>query len=357
MDRIRTLMRQAAAEGVFPGAVLLVSVGETVVFHEAFGWANLFTRRPMTRWTVFDLASLTKPLATSLAIEKLVEQGRLTLETPIGEVWPGIKETPLAGASIEALLAHRSGLAPWRPYYRVLRKLPRENRRAALAGLLQQERPEEPPGRQTRYSDLGFMILAGAVETLSGLSLDRFVRSEILDPLGLSRLFFVDLATPRPPAVYAATEWCPWRMRLLEGVVHDDNAYVAGGVAGHAGLFGTAAEVHRLLARLLSDSGGRSRHGFFDADLLRRFLRRRPSGRALGFDVPSGEAPSCGRHFSAHSVGHLGFTGTSFWMDLERRLIVLLLTNRVHPSRHNTRIRAFRPLLHDTVAECLTALG
>jgi CubicO group peptidase (beta-lactamase class C family) len=194
------------------------------------------------------------------------------------------------------------------------------------------------------------MVLCWVVETVSGLRLDHFVMENIYRPLNLNALFFVPVDKTPPKAKFAATERCPWRGIVLEGVVHDDNAYSVGGVDGHAGLFGTAGDVFYLLSELLACYRGDSAANLFDSELTRRFLRRdQHSGRALGFDTPSSANPSCGRFFSEKTVGHLGFTGTSFWMDLDRNMIVILFTNRVHPSRDNNRIKTFRPKLHDAV--------
>jgi serine-type D-Ala-D-Ala carboxypeptidase len=200
------------------------------------------------------------------------------------------------------------------------------------------------------YSDIGFMILCWVIEQVSGNRLDRFVMKEIYHPLGLENLFFVDLdSTPRQ-AEFAATELCSWRNILLEGTVHDDNAYVLGGIQGHAGLFGTARDVLSLLSELMAAYLGSSCAGVFDTDLIQMFFKQREhTGRALGFDTPSPIDPSCGQYFSKNTVGHLGFTGTSFWMDLDRNVTIILLTNRVHPSRNNNKIKAFRPKLHDRV--------
>jgi CubicO group peptidase (beta-lactamase class C family) len=164
----------------------------------------------------------------------------------------------------------------------------------------------------------------------------------------------VDLNAPAPHREFAATEQCPWRKKLLSGQVHDENAYVVGGVQGHAGLFGTAADLHKLLFELLSAYHEHRSATHFRPDLVRLFFRRLPgTDKALGFDVPAANNSSAGKYFSVNSVGHLGFTGTSFWMDLDRSIIVILLTNRVHPNRESAAIKAFRPKLHDTVMESL----
>jgi CubicO group peptidase (beta-lactamase class C family) len=176
-------------------------------------------------------------------------------------------------------------------------------------------------------------------------------------PLGLENLFFLPLKESeiRPGHACAATEDCPWRHKILEGEVHDDNAYVVGGVAGHAGLFGTARDIFGLLQHLLDTYTGKVASKVFQRETVQTFFEcQQDQGRfALGFDTPTGLESSSGRYFSDHSVGHLGFTGTSFWMDLEEEVIVILLTNRVHPSRANEKIKDFRPMLHDTVMETL----
>jgi len=176
-----------------------------------------------------------------------------------------------------------------------------------------------------------------------------------ITPWALKRYFFLPVDKMPPDAKFAATERCPWRDILLEGVVHDNNAYSVGGIEGHAGLFGTAGDVFDLLSELMAVYQGAVSTGVFDIDLTQCFLSiNKQNGRALGFDTPSSKDSSCGRYFSKRTVGHLGFTGTSFWMDLDRAIVVILLTNRVHPSRYNNRIKAFRPKLHDAVMENLS---
>jgi len=354
MEKVDTLMRQAVTDNVFPGGVLLVSKGESILFFEAYGYANIFSKRIMVRDTVFDLASLTKPLATTLAVMKLVAQHKLELDHNLETVLPRFKETDKSRMTVKHLLCHNSGLPDYRPYYKTLCKLPPSSRKAALRDLLVKEPLIHAVGKEVLYSDLGFMILGWIIEHLSERRLDRFVIEEIYNPLGLKNLFFQDIYSAPRRVEFAATELCPWRDTLLDGAVHDDNAYVVGGIEGHAGLFGTAHDLYRLLSVLLSDFKGEYATRLFDKDLLRDFLKPREEiHRALGFDVPSLEGSSCGRYFSRHSVGHLGFTGTSFWMDLERSVMVVLLTNRVHPSRENNKIKAFRPKLHDTVMKTM----
>lgn len=349
MQPVHDLMKHAVAERIFPGGVLLVSKADTVLFFRAYGRANIFRDQAMTKGTVFDLASLTKPLATTLAVMQLIQTGHLDLHQTIGRYLPCLKGTDKETIKIQHLLHHTAGLPAYRPYFRILSGLPSGDRGTRLQAFLIQEPLESRVGAQVRYSDLGFMFLNWIVETVSRMRLDRFVIEKIYTPLGLSNLFFIDTAMAPPPKKYAATENCPWRHQVMEGAVHDDNAYVMGGIAGHAGLFGTAADLYRLIHELLCVYRGRCSTVFQPVMMQTFFNTRHYQGRALGFDTPSVTDSSAGRFFSPNSVGHLGFTGTSFWMDLERRVVVVLLTNRIHPSRENHLIKAFRPHLHDAV--------
>jgi CubicO group peptidase (beta-lactamase class C family) len=348
------LMRQGVAEGVFPGAVLHVSREGHTIFTRAYGVAHRASGRPVTEATVFDLASLTKPLATTLAVMALIHDRRLGLEDRLGGLLPGWEETDKACITIRQLLCHRAGFPAWQPYYETLRTLPPPDRTRALHTLLRDELLHAPPDAQALYSDLDFMVLQAVVERRAGCRLDHWLQQAVYGPLGVRELFFVECGRPRPPKAFAATEDCPWRGYVLEGEVHDDNAFVLGGVAGHAGLFGTAAAVAHLLGLLWAALQGVTVAPPLERELLEVFVTRQAgSDWALGFDTPAAQSSSSGRFFPARSIGHLGFTGTSFWMDLERGLAVVLLTNRVHPQRSNQRIRAFRPALHDAVLEAL----
>jgi CubicO group peptidase (beta-lactamase class C family) len=358
MPEVDRLMHRGLADGVFPGAVLLVDRGGKLLVHAAYGVANRFTGLPVTYETLFDLASLTKPLATALALMRMHRQGRLELEAPLGAVLPAFAGGDARGVTVGRLLSHTAGFTDYRPFYLELAARPAAERRGALRERLAAERLASAPGERMLYSDLGFMILEWVVEAVDGRRLDRFAAEELYGPLGLAEsLFFIDLARPAPPlSRFAATEECPWRGRLITGEVHDENAHAVGGIAGHAGLFGTAAGIRRLLAELLRAYHGERDGPLFPRRTLRRFLERVPgTDKCLGFDMPAELGSSCGRFFPPSAVGHLGFTGTSFWVDLERRIMVILLTNRVHPSRANTAIRAFRPLLHDAVMQALGA--
>ena len=356
-DLADKLLHQAIRDNVFPGGVLLVSVKGSIKFFQPYGVANIFTQAPVTADTIFDLASLTKPLATTLAIMRLVQQDRLDLDQSLESVLAHFKSTEKETIKISELLRHTAGLPDYLPFYIDLNKLPFEKRKEALKQHLVRLPLQLPIGGKVLYSDPGYMILGQLVEDICGQRLDYFLTETVYRPLGLNReigprLCFVDLTDPIRFERIAATEICPWRQVLIEGVVHDDNAYAVGGIAGHAGLFGNAEGVYVLIEALLSAFYGRGTDPLFPADLLQVFLQRENnSSRPLGFDAPSLQDSSCGKYFSQHSAGHLGFTGTSFWVDLRRDITVILLTNRVHPTRDNEAIKIFRPKIHDAVME------
>jgi serine-type D-Ala-D-Ala carboxypeptidase len=361
---------EAVGRGVFPGAVVLVNRAGTVLYRRASGWRSLEPdRQPVSEETVFDLASLTKPLATTVAVMLLVREKKLRLDDRVIRFFPNFGVYGKTAITFRHLLSHSSGLPAWRPYYREMLALETGGKKVGFVAThsakefvytqLQREKLEAPPGRQTIYSDLGFMLLGAAVEAISGVELDQYCWSKIFRPLGLRSTSFINLELMRrrrlEPAVeqFAPTERCAWRKRILCAEVHDDNAYAMGGVAGHAGLFSTVDDVDRLTNCLIACYRGES--DFLPATVVREFWTRddRVPGStwALGWDTPSPQQSSAGEFFSPHSVGHLGFTGTSVWIDLERHVHVIVLSNRVHPQRDNDKIQAFRPALHNAIMQ------
>jgi CubicO group peptidase (beta-lactamase class C family) len=355
MAEVDAAMGAAISGGVFPGAVLLVARNGRVGHHRAFGCADLFSGERVTCDTLFDLASLTKPLATALALMHLVQQGAVELDRPVAEVVPRLTGKSHRTITTRHLLSHCSGLPPMRPYYFRLCHLPSGQRIDAVKRWVRREPLLFPPGAKDAYSDIGFMVLQWLVEALSGLPLDGYVTRNIYRHIAGDVPFFIDLSsTAKQRGQFAATELCPWRGCLLKGEVHDDNAHAMGGIGGHAGLFGTATAVFHLVQALLDVDAGINRCGLFDSASLQLFLSRQALGRfTLGFDTPSSQGSSAGRFFTGGSVGHLGYSGTSFWMDRRKAVIIILLTNRVHPTRFNTGIKAFRPRLHDAVMTAL----
>jgi CubicO group peptidase (beta-lactamase class C family) len=312
--------------------------------------------------TLYDLASLTKPLATVTSMALLVQEGRCRLSDRLDKILPELEKATVAEATVCDLLAHSSGLPGWRGYYEDLSPkaaLPsspeeRSNAGTQLLKLIHKETLVYPRGERSLYSDLGFMLLGLLVERLSDMTLNSFLAERIVRPCGAASLFFLpgdEEGQARRSSVLngiAPTEFDPWRGRILRGEVHDENAAALGGVAGHAGLFGTAESVLAVTGAWLQAYRGQP--SILDPNTVREFTRRRErlagSSWALGWDTPSAPSSS-GVHFSPQSFGHLGYTGTSIWVDPLCELEVVLLSNRVYPSRRNEAIRAFRPALHD----------
>jgi CubicO group peptidase (beta-lactamase class C family) len=359
------LMEVGIARRAFPGGALLVRVrGQTT--HLSFhGRRSLEPPGgPVDAHTCFDLASLTKVLATTPLVLLSIQRGRLELEEPVHRALEGFAGQEREAITVRMLLDHSSGLPAWRPYYEEVRSagggiwLATVKGQEAVRRMVAAEAPEVRPGSRAFYSDVGFILLDWILERVNGQPSDVLFSKWLREPLGLGNLFFVDLKSPAKAARarrgrgFAATERCPWRGRTLIGEVHDDNTYAMGGVSGQAGLFGTIQDVATVAEAWLGSF--LERCGFFDPGLVKQFWQQSEvpgSTRALGFDTPSPRASQAGGRFGLRTVGHLGFTGTSLWIDPDRELIVVLLTNRVHPSRENDTIKQFRPVLHERVAE------
>ncbi|MBW1787416.1 MAG: serine hydrolase [Deltaproteobacteria bacterium] len=357
---IDELLQKGIAEGVYPGAVLLVSVGGRTRYFRAVGCRCLVPCvEPMETDTIFDLASLTKPLATTLAAMKLVDEGRIHLDDPVDRAISATLPEDKKGITLRMLLSHSAGFPDWKPFYRELAGAGKQGLKSRLRELVMSEPLIYSPGKGTLYSDLGFVALEWFVERVCGGDLSTYLQRHFYGPLSLKRTFLWS-SSPVPPfgsGEFAATEDCPWRNRVIRGEVHDENAFAAGAWSGHAGLFGTAAEVHSLVDLLRQHYRG-DRDDCLRPETAKTFFSRDVTfgngTRALGWDTPSRVDSSAGRFFSPNSVGHLGFTGTSVWMDLDKDAVIIFLTNRIHPSRANRKIRAFRPAIHDAV---MTALG
>jgi serine-type D-Ala-D-Ala carboxypeptidase len=357
--KIRDLLEKGAGDGVFPGAVLLVTGGDGIVFLEATGYRSLFPERHiMKHGTIFDLASLTKPLAASLALMKLVDTGKLDLDQPLTTILPENLPDDKRAITTRLILCHSAGFTDWKPFYLELVNHEPAKRKVILRARILKEPLSYAPGNKVLYSDLGFMILEWVIEERSGMTLPRYLERHFYRPLSLQKTFFIEgnHQDQYPTQAFAATEDCPWRNRVIQGEVGDENAHAIGGYSGHAGLFGTADEVYRVVNLLREHFLGK-RQDYLKPETVRDFFTRQDKVKgstwALGWDTPSPEGSSSGRFFSKNSVGHLGFTGTSVWMDLEKDVIVILLTNRIHPTRDNVKIRAFRPRIHDLIMQTL----
>jgi CubicO group peptidase (beta-lactamase class C family) len=375
LDRADRAIDKAIANAEIPGAVVMVRAkrGDEIVEHaSARGMAVLRPERiPMAEGTIFDLASLTKPIATTTAIVQLVARNAVALDDPVAKYLPTFAERGKDEVTIRHLLTHSSGLKPWRAYHELLIEKERKTGERILAtpeardlvvDRILRSALVHDPAEAAVYGDLDFIVLGALIETVVEDSLDAYCAEHIFRPLGMEDTFFVrnshsgSLLSEPERRRLAATENCPWRDRILWGEVHDPNAWAMGGVAGHAGLFAPAGDVMRFGQTMLDVIHGRS--DFLPRELLSTFFARQKipanSDWALGWDTPTAGASASGSHFSENSVGHLGFTGTSLWIDLEREAIVVMLTNRVHLIAKRSHF-GLRPIVHDFVMDAAFA--
>jgi serine-type D-Ala-D-Ala carboxypeptidase len=344
------ILRQAIEARAFPACAVAITHNGELVAEKAFGHFTYDrSSAVVSRDTLFDLASLTKVVATTAMAMILYERGILDLEAPVTSVVPEfVSNDPRSEITLRMLLAHSSGLPAYERLF--LRANSREELlRAAFVTELTAD-----PGARAEYSDIGFIILGVALERLADESLDTFCQREVFGPLGMSQTTFNPAKSFRRK-IAATADDRNFRHRVIQGEVQDENAYVLGGVAGHAGLFSTAADIARFAHAMLN--GG---HPILRSQTVELFTRRESSppgtSRALGWDTPSSPSQS-GKHFSAHSFGHLGYTGTSLWIDPERKFSVTLLTNRTWPDCQNQTIKQVRPSFHDAVVEVIDAKG
>jgi uncharacterized protein YbbC (DUF1343 family)/CubicO group peptidase (beta-lactamase class C family) len=322
--------RDAIVSGEIPGAVILIGRGERILYHRAFGDRRLVpNRQPMTIDTVFDIASLTKPLGTTIAVLSLAERGRLSLDALLGRYLREFAKPAFAKVTIRQMLTHRAGFPAVPPETAVRVRFPRAARRLADLGL------EYAPGTAFQYSDTGYILLGEVVRRVSGERLDRYLRRIMIRPLRLSDTAF--LPGPRLRARTAPTEFV--EDHWLQGEVHDARARLLGGVAGHAGMFSSARDIARICRALLA-RGALDGRRVLRAATVKAMWTPWPgpdSPRGLGWDVSSQFARPMGPYFPAGSVGHTGFTGTAVWMDPETRTYMIVLTNRVHTGASGTR--------------------
>jgi beta-N-acetylhexosaminidase len=347
-------IEKAIAEKAFPGATLAVGYRGKVSVR-AFGKLSYDAKATATNLnTMYDIASLTKVVATTTLVAKLAEGDfavPLDLDAKIERYLPEWENGPNAEwrhrVTVRHLLTHTSGLPAFKEYWRTSK-----GKQDTLARIFA-EPLEYEPGTKEIYSDLGIILMAEIVERLTGRKLDDLAKSSIFSPLGMKDTMY------RPPKKLwpqiAPTEIDnQLRHRLVQGEVHDENAFAIGGVSGHAGIFSTAPDLAAFCQMLLNGGVYAHQRILRRATIAQFTAPQQLSGgaRTLGWAVPT-EGGSSGHYFSAHSFGHTGFTGTSIWIDPDRQLFVVLLTNRVHPTRENTKIQQVRPALHDAVMQAL----
>lgn len=361
---------QSQVDSAFPGAVVAVGQHGRLLLLQAVGHYGVTDLRPVDPGTIYDLASLTKVIGLTTACMLLVDEGRLDLDAPVQTYVAAFRGPGKERVTVRHLLTHSSGLPAWRPLYK------EAGDRAAALALVDTTALLRAPGDTFVYSDLGAVVLTQAVEAITGERIDRFLAGRVFQPLGMTATRYLPPASWRPRIAPTETDTA-FRHRALWGEVHDENAGRLGGVSGHAGLFSSASDLARFASWLLlarkppSHTCGTDRQpllcfdsvpgpvtsspGLFGPIVL-EFTHRQdiPAGssRALGWDTPS-ENSSAGTKLSVNAFGHTGFTGTSIWLDPDRDLFILLLTNRVHPTRANTRIVGVRKRVADMVVEAL----
>ena len=344
------VLREAIAASAFPGCAFGLYQGGRVVLQDALGRFIYEDASPaVTPATIYDIASLTKVAATTAAAMLLFERNLLDLETPLGELLPGfvIGRTDSRWArrvTLRHLLAHSSGLPGYVPLFHTA-TTPNDVLRGCL------ELPiEVEPGTRAEYSDPGFILLGKALEALLHEPLGAWAAREVFTPLGMTATRFCPPASTHT-AIPPTEEDELFRQRRIQGEVQDEHAFLLHGAGGHAGLFSNVPDLLRFSDAMLSSDST----GLFSPAAVEHFVQRQePAGssRALGWDTPSGESSS-GHHFSANSIGHLGYSGCSLWIDRDARLAIALLTNRTWPDRESQLIRAVRPAFHDAIRTVL----
>ena len=352
LDVVRTNIEEKTA----PGAVVLIARRGKIVLEEALGHISYDTdAEPMTRETIFDLASITKAVVTTALAMMLTERGALDLDAPIRAYIPEFQGEGKEQVTVRDLFAHASGMRSWAPLFRELEApSPPEARKAVIDAICRM--PLAHPWRsKTVYSDPAYILLGETLERISGKPLEILAEEWIFGPLGMEDTRY------RPPQSLlrriAPTEFDPWRGRVVRGEVHDENAFFVGGVTGHAGLFGTASDL-AVFGQMMANGGAYGGRRYLNADTIRAFTKPADlvpgSSRAVGWDTarvpasPAGQDPSI-------AFWHTGFTGVSLWIDPERELVAILLTNRIHPTRENQQIYQLRPDFHRAVNAAVIA--
>ncbi len=344
----------AVAAGAAPGAALGISAGGRHFFHGSGRLGEDDATRPDSA-TIYDLASLTKVIGLTTAVMFAVDEGRLTLDSSVVRYVPafGTGDSLRRTVTLRHLLTHSSGLPAWRPIYK------EASSRAEGLAAVDTTPLDTLPGARYVYSDLGAIVLTQAVEAVSGTRIDSLLSRRLFQPLGMRDTRYLPPASWLPRI--APTENDPWRGHVLRGEVHDENAAALGGVSGHAGLFSSTRDLLRFGDWLLSGTApacrpAGPRPALAPPRALNQFTHRQElppgSSRALGWDTPS-EGSSAGHLLSARSFGHTGFTGTSIWIDPSHCLVIVLLSNRVHPTRANNRWGAVRAGVADLVVDGL----
>ena len=352
---IERFMESAIKDSAWPGGVLLAAKNGNIFYHKGHGFHTYESKKPVRSSDIFDLASITKVISTTSGIMKLVDKNKIDLDKPVVSYLPNFKgkkkkyKKQKSEITVRDLLSHSSGLPAFKQYFKM------EKTREVILENIYDTEPVREKGDTTIYSDVGAIILGELIEKASGLPLDMFVDSLIFEPLGMGTTFY------NPPEEkikrVIPTEIDP-KGNLIHGYVHDENAHSLGGVAGHAGLFSTAKDL-AIFSQMMLNKGLYGWKRIFKQETVDLFTTRAnlvsQSSRCLGWDSPSG-ASSGGVYLSDASYGHGGYTGTTLWIDPDNEIIVILLTNAVHPNRKNKDPKYFdwRHRIHSAVYESLS---
>ncbi|MCB0310192.1 MAG: serine hydrolase [Bdellovibrionales bacterium] len=372
------MLETGVREGVFPGAVLLVGKDGNEIFRAVVGKRSLKLQgeqesAPMEINTVFDIASLTAVLTTATIYMRILELKMVALEDRVSRYVQGFSVFGKSEITLADLMLHCSGLAHWMPYYEeILRQhaggrigmMASRGARDYIINSITRAQLKYSVRSRQQYSDLGLILLGHIIEVITGMSLERAAQHYVFQPLGLRNTSFIDLSMMKRRGIQpvtdliAPTEECSWRKRVLCGEVHDDNAWAMGGIAGHSGVFSTGPDLHQFSAEMIRCYRGQSE--FLKSDTLRTFWHAHlPSPTEtfqLFWDTPGKHNNMSDSTFSPYAVGQNGFSGCSIWIEPHQGFDIVLMTNRIHPSRSNRKIRTYRPKLHDAVLGVLRDL-
>ncbi|MFZ1289181.1 MAG: serine hydrolase domain-containing protein [Melioribacteraceae bacterium] len=338
------IMQSAIKDSVFPGAALLFGVDQEVFYSKAFGNFTYDKNSPSVQTnSIFDLASVSKVVGTTSAAMILVQDGKFKLDDKVIKYLPQFNNKGKDQISIRNLFLHNSGLPAFKKYYDIYSTSDEVKKDIMNLDL------DNPPGEKYVYSDLGMIVLQQIIEKISGKSLDVFLNENLFSKLEMNQTMYNPSNEIKNKCVPTELDNF-WRMRLLRGEVHDERAFMLNGVAGHAGLFSSIEDLSKFVMMYLNH-GIYNSEEILDSRLIKDWTTKQSeqSDRGLGWDTKSPEKSSSGNYFSLNSFGHTGYTGTSIWVDKETKLFVILLSNRVHPTRANTKISDFRPIIHDAI--------
>ena len=357
-EEVKKYLHKCHIQGVYSAASLAVFSCRDNTFTDSFisvGTSGKNDAHEVDKATVFDLASLTKPLVTLPSVLHLIDQGKISWNEPLDSLLETSLDKRFARVDLHSLLCHSSGFTAHRNFWKKLTSMKEEQKSQWLLDNILGEGLEYTTGARHLYSDVGYILLGYVVQKKTGLGLDSYWRDHIAEPAGVGEMLcFPTQNENKNYKRWVQTGHCRWTRRPLLGLVHDDNCRALGGVAGHAGLFGTSEGVLNLCKEYLNIYHHRkSKLPISTETFVKASTQVGESEWSCGFNLPSPSGSSSGSYFSKNSLGHLGFTGVSFWIDVEKQVAVSLLTNRVRQGDDTRAIKEVRPTLHDLVVCCL----